>query len=232
MNTDHLKKAAGYYAVDTYVQSGMRLGLGHGSTMAPALVRLGERVRKGELQNIVGVPVSDHTLAAARRHGIPITTLEAAPTLDLYIDGADEVDPSFRLIKGLGGALLREKIIANAARQMIVICDETKVVSKLGTKAPLPVEVLTFGWTTHEHWLQTLGCVSQPRMTDDGDLFLTDGGNYIYDCRFPDGIQNPGQLEVTLNNRPGVVENGLFLNLADEVVIATTAEGILVRKRS
>ena len=231
MNVDNLKKAAGYYAIDTYVESGMRLGLGHGSTMAPALERLGELVRKGTVQNIVGVPVSEHTTESARRHGIPITTLEAAPILDLYIDGADEVDPKFRLIKGLGGALLREKIIANAARKMVVICDETKVVARLGTRAPLPVEVLPFGWTTHERWLQTLGCIPQPRMTDKGDLFITDGGNYIFDCRFPEGIQDPGSLEVTVNNRPGIVENGLFLDLAEEVVIATTRDGIQVRQR-
>ena len=231
MNIDNLKQAAGNFAIDTYVKSGMRLGLGHGSTVAPALKRLGKLIREGKLQNIVGVPVSEHTTEAARGHGIPLTTLEAAPILDLYIDGADEVDPEFRLIKGLGGALLREKIIANASGKMVVICDETKVVSRLGTRAPLPVEVLTFGWTTHERWLETLGCIPQPRMTAQGDLFVTDGGNYIFDCRFPEGIRNPADLEITLNNRPGVVENGLFLDLAEEVVIATTKDGIQVRKR-
>ena len=231
MNPDDLKCQAAYHAVDRFVATGMRLGLGTGSTSRHALVRIAEGLRAGKYKDLRGVPTSKQTEALARELGIPLTTLEACPELDLYIDGADEVDPAFNLIKGLGGALLREKITASAARRMVVIIDESKLVNQLGSKAPLPVEVLTFGWNTHERWLQALGCVPQLRLTDQGNLFQTDGGNYIYDCRFPDGIQNPARLETTLNNRPGILENGLFLGCADEVIVGTQTHGLLERTR-
>ncbi len=231
MDIDDLKRQAAFHAVDSHVQSGMRLGLGTGSTSAHALVRIAEGLRSRKFTDLRGVPTSEGTAALARKLGIPLTTLEAAPRLDLYIDGADEVDPSFNLIKGLGGALLREKIIACAARRMIIIVDESKLVQRLGSQAPLPVEVLKFGWNTQERWLEALGCVPQLRLTDKGDIYLTDGGNYILDCRFPDGIREPASLEKTLNNRPGLLENGLFLGFAAEVVVGTQAHGVVVHTR-
>lgn len=228
MDPDDLKRRAAFHAVDTYVESGIRLGLGHGSTMAHALERLAEHLRSGRLKDVVGVPVSDHTTEAAGRLGLPLTSLDEMPELDLCIDGADEVDPARNLIKGLGGALLREKIVAVSARRMVVIVDEAKLVDRLGERAPLPVEVLAFGWKTHRPWLEALGCRPEPRRTAGGELFVTDNGNYIYDCRFSEGILEPEALAAALNGRPGVVENGLFLGLADEVVVGA-AGGVWVR---
>jgi ribose 5-phosphate isomerase A len=231
MNLDDLKRQAAYFAVDSYVESGMRLGLGTGSTSRHALMRIAEGLKAKKFKDLQGVPTSEETAMLARELGIPLAGLETTPELDLYIDGADEVDPAFNLIKGLGGALLREKITAWAARRVVILVDESKLVDQLGSKAPLPVEVLKFGWNTHERWLQTLGCVPQLRLSDKGDLYHTDGGNYIYDCRFPDGIQDPKRLETALNNRPGILENGLFLGCADVVVVGTHAHGVQVRRR-
>lgn len=231
MDRDELKRQAAYHAIDQYVRDGMVLGLGHGSTIAHALERLASHLKAGRLNGVRCVPVSKHTATAAQSLGIPLTTLDEIPHPDLCIDGADEVDPRLDLIKGLGGALLREKIVAVASARMVVIVDEGKVVTRLGTRAPLPVEVLTFGWTTHVEWLQALGCEPHLRRTPAGAPFVTDSGNYIYDCHFQGGIEDPGALEKTLNNRPGVVENGLFLEIADQVVIATQTQGIQVRQR-
>ncbi len=136
MNLDDLKCQAAYHAVDRYVETGMRLGLGTGSTSKHALIRIAEGLRSGKYKDLQGVPTSEQTAALAAELGIPLTTLETSPELDLYIDGADEVDPALNLIKGLGGALLREKITASAARRMVVIIDESKVVQQLGSKAP------------------------------------------------------------------------------------------------
>ncbi len=231
MNVDDLKRQTGYYAVETYVESGMSLGLGTGSTMAHALARLGEHLSAGRLTGIVGVPTSARTAAAAQRAGIPLSTLEQTPRLDLYIDGADEVDPDLNLIKGLGGALLREKIVAYASDRFVVIVDESKQVDQLGSKSALPVEVLPFGWTVHRDWLLKQGCEPVIRRTPNGEVYKTDSGNYIYDCKFRAGIQDPASIEMTFNNRPGIVENGLFLGVASEIVIATRSAGIQIRKR-
>lgn len=230
MNKDALKREAGFYAVEHFVESGMRIGLGHGSTVRPALFRLSERMKSGELTDLVAVPVSTETAELANHLGIPLSTLEENPQLDVCIDGADEVDPNLDLIKGLGGALLREKIVARAAHILVIIVDESKLVRQLGERAPLPVEVLPFGWITHQSWLEGLGCRPAVRRTEDEKLFVSDNGNYIYDCRFDQGIADAPHLERALNNRPGVMENGLFVELADHVVVAT-GEGVKVRTR-
>lgn len=225
MDTDSLKQRAAERAV-ALVEDGMTLGLGSGSTVFYALQQLGQRVRAGELRDISGVPTSRQTARRAAEFGIPLTTLEAAPRLDLTMDGADEVDPDLNLIKGLGGALLWEKIVATASDRLAIIVDDSKLVAQLGSRAPLPVEVVRFGWQTHLAYLADLGAEPTLRRASaaGGDPYVTDSGHYILDCRF-DGIDDPHVLSAQVNSRPGIVENGLFLDLADLVVVATP-EGV------
>lgn len=205
----------------------MVLGLGTGSTARHVLDLLAERLRAGALRGLVGVPTSRATEQYARELGIPLTTLEQEPRLDLTIDGADEADPALNLIKGLGGALLWEKIVATASDRLIIVADEGKLVESLGEKAPLPVEVVPFGWTTHLSFLDLLGARSSLRTGADGRPFVTDGGHYLLDCRFEDGILEPDRVERELHQRVGVVETGLFLGLASAVVVAAE-EGVRV----
>ena len=216
---EKLKRLAARHAVDL-VQSGMILGLGHGSTTRHAVDVLGERVQSGALQDIIGVPTSEYTIAQARSLGIPLATLVEQPVLDLAIDGADEVDPDLNLIKGLGGALLREKIVESAARRFVVIVDESKLVKRLGTRGPLPVEVTQFAWEAHRRWLESLGCRAELRREADGEPFVTDNSNYIVHCTFPEGISDPVALARTLIERPGILEHGLFLSMATKVAVA------------
>jgi len=219
----NLKQLAAARAVEA-VQSGMVLGLGTGSTARYAIEIIGERLRDGRLSNIAGVPTSANTEQIAQRAGIPLTTLQEHPVLDLTIDGADEVGPGLVLIKGQGGALLHEKIVARASRQEIIVVDDTKLVQVLGTKAPLAVEVIPFGWDTYSTALLKLGCTPVLRMQrqagQDSVPYVTDEGNYIVDCRFP-RIQDPVALERELNLIPGVVDNGLFIGLATLVIVAS-----------
>jgi ribose 5-phosphate isomerase A len=216
-DVQELKKAAAIRAVD-YVRDGMRVGLGTGSTAEYALGELGARVAQG-LQ-IIGVPTSERTAALARQLGIPLTTLEECPELDLTIDGADEVDPlTLDVIKGLGGALLREKIVALASKIEVLVVDESKVVQRLGEHTPVPVEVVQFGWTQTHSALAALGCDPQRRVTGQGQPYVTDSGNYLLDCRFP-GIDNPGGLAARIKRITGVVEHGLFVGIACRVVVA------------
>jgi len=176
----------------------------------------------------LAVATSLQTEKLAKEEGIPLTTLEEHPVIDLTIDGADEVDPKLNLIKGLGGALLREKIVAKASKQEIIVVDDSKLVKTLGTKAPLPVEVLPFAWKPLEKELEKLGC--KPRLrVKDGERFLTDQGNYIFDCYFS-SIKDPYALEQKLNNIPGVIEHGLFLDLADMVIVASSS-GVKILQR-
>ena len=216
---EKLKRLAAKHAVDM-VQSGMILGLGHGSTTRHAVDILGERVNSGALQDIIGVPTSEYTMAQAQSLGIPLATLVEQPVLDLAIDGADEVDPELNLIKGLGGALLREKVVESAARRFVVIVDESKLVKRLGTRGPLPVEVAQFVWEAHRRWLESLGCRAELRREADGEPFVTDNGNYIIHCTFPEGISDSVALGRTLIEHPGILEHGLFLGMATEVVVA------------
>ena len=198
----------------------MCLGLGTGSTAARFLDALARRIAAGEVTGVVGVPTSVATEEAARGLGIPLTGLEEAGTLDLTVDGADEIDPRLELTKGLGGALLREKMVAQASRRMIVVGGEEKMVARLGERAPLPVEVAPFGFGWHLAWLRRIGAEPVVRTGDDGRPRRTDNGNVVIDCRFPGGIEDAAGLEERLARRAGVVESGLFLGLADEAVIA------------
>ncbi len=209
------KQVAGEYAA-TLVRSGQVVGLGTGSTAVHAVRALGRR-RKSEGLDLFGIPTSLETEREARSLGIPITTLEEHPKVDITIDGADEVDPNLTLIKGRGGALLREKIVAQATRREVIICDPSKVVAKLGVKTPLPVEVLRFGWMTTRAHLERLKAKARMR-EKDGSPFVSDNGNYIIDCQFR-AIADPEQLEEDINTIAGVVENGLFVKLAHLVVV-------------
>jgi ribose 5-phosphate isomerase A len=211
-NLELFKRQAAEHALP-YIRSGMTLGLGSGSTATHMLHVLAEALRDGRLRAIVGVPTSDAIGALARQLGVPIATLEERPQLDLALDGADEIDPSLNLIKGLGGALLREKIVAASADRFIVLADETKLVSQLGTRAPLPVEVVEFGLPLATRRLTALGGVPTLRCTADGSTFRTDEGNVILDCRFP-GIADGLALNAAINAIPSVVEHGLFVGMA------------------
>jgi len=224
------KRAAAERAVE-FVESGMVLGLGTGSTARHVLEVLADRLRSGALRDVVGVPTSRATERHARELGIPVTTLDREPRLDLAIDGADEVDPHLRLIKGLGGALLWEKIVATASERLVIVVDEGKLVDELGRTAPLPVEVVPFGWSTHLAFLDLLGAQATLRRGADGSPFVTDGGHYLLDCRFEGGLVEPDRVERELRQRVGVVETGLFLDLADTVVVGG-AEGVRTLNRS
>ncbi|MAE76939.1 MAG: ribose 5-phosphate isomerase A [Planctomycetes bacterium] len=220
------KRAAGRHAADL-VASGARLGLGTGSTVYFALERLAERVREEGL-DLVGVPTSVQTEKEAERLGLRLTTLDREPRLDLTIDGADEVDSERRLIKGGGGALLREKVVAAASEELVVIVELSKVVDRLGTTFRLPVEVVPFACTPVSGRLKDLGCEPQVRGAD-GEPSVTDNGNWILDCTFPEGIADPLGLEVELDRIPGVVECGLFIGLAGRIVIGHDDGSVEVR---
>ncbi|MCB1513831.1 MAG: ribose-5-phosphate isomerase RpiA [Hyphomicrobiaceae bacterium] len=228
MSADEMKRMAAERALG-FVESGMKLGLGTGSTAAAFVDLLGKRVAEG-LQ-IVGVPTSEATRQQAEALGIPLTTLDAEPFLDLTIDGADEIDMGLRLIKGGGGALLREKIVATASDRMLVIADSSKLVETLG-RFPLPIEVVPFGLTATlgmiEMLARDLECSGElkVRTTASGEPFRTDSGNLIVDAHFG-AINDPEALDQALKLVPGVVENGLFLGLADAAVIASP-EGVTV----
>lgn len=216
---DALKRAAAARALES-VRDGMVLGLGTGSTIRFFLDLLGERVRAGDLGGVVGVPTSRRTAEIARGHRIRVSRLRAQPRLDLTVDGADEVDPRGNLIKGLGGALLREKIVAQASDRFIVIVDESKVVERLGTRAPLPVEATRFGSSGHQAFVAEFGAEVTLRRTADGSRYVTSNGNYILDARFPEGIDDPVALDGALRARAGIVENGLFLGMTTRALIA------------
>jgi ribose 5-phosphate isomerase len=220
--SDNLKRDAAERAA-ALVTDGMRLGLGTGSTAAYFVAALGARVRGG--LSVVGVPTSEATREQAGREGIPLTTLDETPELDLTVDGADEIDDDLRLIKGGGGALLREKIVASSSRRMIVIADGAKRVSRLG-RFPLPIEVVPFGLRATqvaiEKLLETLEMSGEIhlRRTADGTPYITDGGHFILDAHLG-RIEKPNVLASTLNNIAGVVEHGLFIGLATGAILAT-----------
>ncbi len=215
---DQLKREAAEYAV-RFVESGMIVGLGEGSTAIWAVRRIGELLRSGEVRNILGVPCSVRVEREARAVGIPLTTLDGHPTVDVTIDGADEVDPNLELIKGGGGALLREKIVAQATRREIIVVDESKLSPALGTHWPVPVEVIPFGSASQIMYLQSLGAATTVRRTADDAPYKTDQGNLIVDCKFPP-ISDPAELGVSLKARAGIVEHGLFIALASDVIVA------------
>lgn len=212
-NADDIKKRVGSYAAD-FIEQGMVIGLGTGSTVYWLIQTLGERVQQG-LQ-FTAVPTSKQTHTLATELGINLTELNAVDELVLTIDGADEVDDKLQLIKGGGGALLQEKMVAAASRQLIIIADEKKMVTTLG-KFPLPVEVIPFGWQQVHKKVMALGCTKAEIRQKNGQPFITDNGHYILDCYF-EQIPDPAALNITLHLIPGVVETGLFAGMADLVV--------------
>ncbi|MGA2230957.1 MAG: ribose-5-phosphate isomerase RpiA [Tepidisphaeraceae bacterium] len=222
------KQRAGQTAV-SYIKSGMLVGLGTGSTAKLFIDALGAALAEGKLKDIKGIPTSIRSEQQAQRLGIPLTTFAESPTLDVTVDGADEVGPGLNLIKGLGGALLREKLVAQNSRRLVIVADDTKRVASLGTKCPLPVEVTQFSHQASERYLKGLGCVPTLRLAENGSPYVTDNGNYIYDCKFA-RIDDPRGLEEKLAHRAGIVETGLFLDIADTVLLAGS-DGVETLKR-
>lgn len=223
---DRGKEAAARYAA-ALVEDGMVVGLGTGSTAALFVSALGARVRQG--LRIIGVPTSEATERLARSEGIAVTTLEDRPAVDLDVDGADAVDPSLNLLKGLGGALLREKIVAAAATRFAVIVDEGKIVSSLAEAPLVPVEVIPFGWSRTALALQRLGArVARRQCPDTPDApVVTDGGHYILDCRF-DNLSDPLATAGRIKALTGVVEHGLFIGLATEAIVGAADGSVRV----
>lgn len=220
MNSE--KRAAGEAAL-AEVRDGMALGLGTGSTVRYFLDALGAALSAGRLRDLRGVPTSEDTAARARDLGIPLVGLDEAGELDLAVDGADEVAPGLDLIKGLGGALLREKMVVQAARRFVVIVDSAKRVERLGERAPVPVEVVPFGWKAHLPFLRSLG--AEPRLrVRDGVPVSTDNGNLVLDLHFADGVGDPPAVDRALHDRAGIVETGLFLGVASRVFVGRGGE--------
>ena len=222
-----LKEMAAREAVK-YVEDDMVVGLGSGTTASIAIKLIGEKVRGG--MNIIGIPTSKDSERLAKQLGIPIGELRSHPPVDITIDGADEVDPDLNLIKGLGGALVREKIVASCTNLEIIVADHSKLVGYLGQKAPVPVEIVKFAREATAHKLEKLGCVTKLRIRNE-EPFVTDNGNYIVDCRFKH-IDDPRRLEADINMIPGVVDNGLFVGLADKVIIASSDGTRIMERKS
>jgi ribose 5-phosphate isomerase A len=227
---EELKYLAAKKALE-FVSDGMAIGLGTGSTITHLINLLGEMLSSGKLRDISVVPTSSRSAQMAAAYRIPIITLAHVTELDLVIDGADEVDPQLNLIKGMGGALLREKIVAMNARKFIVIVDGSKLVHCLGTKSPLPVEIVPFESQVHLRWLSTLGSKAELMLGADQLPVITDNGNYISLCYFnhqdPPGIPDPYRLSAQIKAHTGIVEHGLFLDMTS-MVVAATPSGIRI----
>jgi ribose 5-phosphate isomerase A len=223
------KEEASRRAVE-FVRSGMKVGLGTGSTAIFATRRIAELLKTGELSGIVAFATSKATAEEAVRLGIPMLPDDLPEDLDVTIDGADEVDPEMNLIKGGGGALLREKIVAQVSTREIIVVDETKPSPRLGTHWPVPVEVIPFGWRSQARYLESLGAQYTIRKNLDGTRFVTDSGNMILDCQFGP-IADARQLAAALNSRAGIVEHGLFIGLATDMIVAG-AGGVQHRTRN
>ncbi len=218
---DNYKQQAAAQAVQ-FIQSGMVVGLGTGSTAIHATRRIATLLRQGTLRDITGFATSRAVWAEAARLAIPMLPENMPRAIDLTIDGADEIDPALNLIKGGGGALLREKLVAQASHRVIIIADDTKLSPRLGTLRPLPVEVLPFGWRSQARFLAELGASVSVRRTPDGQDARTDQDNMILDCAFGP-IADPAGLAEKLSSQAGIVGHGLFLNLADDVLVAGPA---------
>ncbi|AZJ23646.1 MULTISPECIES: ribose-5-phosphate isomerase RpiA [Bacillus] len=212
----NLKQLAGEYAAN-FVKYGMKVGLGTGSTVYWTIQKLGERVKEGLA--FQAVPTSKETEVLAKQLNISLISLNDVQSLDLTIDGADEIDANLQLIKGGGGALLREKIVATSSKELIIIADESKLVTHLGT-FPVPVEIIPFSWKQTERKIQSLGCQTTLRLKNN-ETFITDNKNMIIDCIFPHNISNPANLHTQLKMITGVVETGLFVNMTSKAIIGT-----------
>merc|ERR1719491_2098202 len=240
LSQDELKKMVGYKAVDDYVKSGMVVGLGTGSTAYFAVERLGELLKSGELKDILAIPTSVRTKEQAESLGIPLVTLDTHSKLDVAIDGADEVDPGLNLVKGGGGALLREKMVEVCPDKFIVIVDESKICDGLGPGFPIPVEITPF---CHEHTLRTVGALpscagcnpvlrlgsSSNNQVDGEEIAVTDNGNYIVDLHFTTPIKDAPKMAEEIKSTVGVVDHGLFCGLTTAVIIAGS-DGISVKE--
>lgn len=212
----NLKQLAGEYAAN-FVNDGMKIGLGTGSTVYWTIQKLGERVKEGLSFQVV--PTSKETEALAQQLNIPLISLNDVQSLDLTIDGADEIDSNLQLIKGGGGALLREKIVASSSKELIIIADESKLVTHLGT-FPLPIEIIPFSWKQTENKIQSLGCQTTLSLKNN-ETYITDNNNMIIDCIFPNHISNPVHLHTQLKMITGVVETGLFISMTSTAIIGT-----------
>lgn len=228
MDLNKLKNKAAVEAVKN-VESGMVLGLGTGLTANFAIREISRLLKEGSLKDIVGIPSSNQTEKLALEFGIPLITFEQKSEIDLNIDGADEVDPDLNLIKGGGGALLREKIIAQSSTRNIIVVDEQKMSQKLGTKWAVPVEIIEFSYKPVAKYLEDLGAEVTLRKNQNGETFKTDQGNIIVDCNFGQ-IENLGELNKALNSKAGIVEHGLFIGITDEVIIGKSETVELLKK--
>lgn len=234
LSQDELKKQAAHKAVE-YVKSGMVVGLGTGSTAAFAVDRIGELLKSGALKNIICVPTSIRTFEQATALGIPLATLDEQPKLDVAIDGADEVDPNLDVVKGRGGALLREKMVEMASKQFVCIVDDTKMVAGLGgSKLAMPVEIVQFCWKYNLTRLANLpsvkGCEAKLRLNGDGSKYVTDNSNYIVDLYFTTPIKDSAAAAREIAALEGVVDHGLFLDMVDVCIIAGKT-GVEVKER-
>jgi len=218
IDTESLKENAGQYAAE-FIQDGMIVGLGTGSTVKYFLQAISEKLKTGDLKDIFGIPSSIQTEKLAGELKIPLSTFAEHQKLDISVDGADEVDPEFNLIKGGGGALLREKVLAQASQRYIIIIDDSKYVKRLGIKWSVPVEVLPYAEPVVTNYIKSLGAQIRLRETDEGKIYMTDQNNYILDCKFGP-IADMTELAIKLKMRSGIQEHGLFISLTTDVVIA------------
>ena len=223
---DRMKQAVAEAAVEQ-IRDGMVLGLGSGSTAALMIQALGAKLRRGDLNDIVGVTTSFQGEVLAAELGIPLKSLNAIDRIDLAIDGADEVDPSFQLIKGGGACHVQEKLVARRADRFVVVVDSTKLVDTLNLGFLLPVEVLPGAWRQVQGQLKEMGADAQLRMAvRKAGPVVTDQGNVVLDAKFAGGITNPAALEKEINNLPGVLENGLFVDITDQVLVGEIVDGV------
>jgi len=216
---DQLKIEAAEYAAEHFIQSGMLVGLGVGSTAIHATRKIAQLIKENKLSSITAIACSKSTENLAIALGIPLIEIRPDTKIDVTIDGADEVDPRLNLIKGGGGALTREKIVAQISKREVIVIDYTKSSEILGTNWPIPIEVIPFGWQTQENYLQTLGAKTQLRTKENGEPCITDQSNFIIDADFGP-ISEPYLLADEIKHRTGIVEHGLFINLATDVIIA------------
>lgn len=228
MNINELKKQAAEKAVEE-IESGMVVGLGTGSTTNFAVQKIAELLKTGKLKEIVCIPTSKATEELAKSIGIPLVSFDDRQEIDLTIDGADEVDDNLNLIKGGGGAHLREKVVAQASKKEIIIVDESKISNKLGEKWAVPVEVLQYCVELEKKFLGSLGAKVELRKDNNGNAYITDEGNYILDANFG-VIESPKELAQMLEARAGIVEHGMFIDLVSEVIVASS-EGIKILKK-